>query len=307
MARYGRRRAKGYGDLPKAEETPIPSQTWSQHFTFSEWMNHVENGKPQGRAADANQRSSRKTNDERGWGESKDWYGTANWQEALDLAKNGWSEGVAKIGPILEKIDRSTAKDVTVPAIVNDVTGDCVDVDAYLSGQPENMLRWDEVEDTKRVARILFNIAVSGGVSTEAIQWRGATVLALVDRLEAQGIRAEVTCVIHSTQWGGYQNSTYFTVKEASEPLHLDRMAFFLVHPSSFRRLGFSGLECLPADVVNGMKFYAAGNYSQPKRMEKPADYDLMIPEMHLYSVEESVREIEKMFNQICSVQKLTV
>lgn len=288
---------------PRVIEETIPPQTWEQHFTFTEWMNQVEFAQPQGRAADAKQRTSQKTNDDRGWGEDKNWYGTSNWSEAMSLARDGWPEGRAKIGPILEQIDRSTAKDVMVPVIVNDVTGDCVDVDAYLTGQPENMLKWDEREDTKRVARILFNISVSSGVSTEAIQWRGATVLALVDRLEAQGIRAEVTCVIHCQQWGGYQNSTYFTVKEANEPLHLDRMAFFLIHPSSFRRLGFSGLECLPADCVNAMKFYADGNYGQPKRLDKPEGFDLLVPEMHLDSVEKSVQEIEKMFDQICAIK----
>jgi hypothetical protein len=240
-----------------------------------------------------------------------DWFGTDSWEHMTRLATEGWPEGCQQMAEIVQKIDLATAGAVMVPQPVWDVTGDFVDVEAFIKGEPENMVRWEELETQKRVARIAFNISVSGAVSTEAIRWKGATVLALIDRLEAQGIRVELDLANPVKNWEKpiSTHCLWYNVKKADQPLHLDRLAFHLVNPSALRRLGFSAESAQPAEIVNRMGFYTGGCYGLPiaLKADQTKGYDLVIPEFHLDSVAEAVKQIEEMFETVCQAGSLTI
>jgi hypothetical protein len=283
------------------EDTP-GSRHYEHHLTYSEYLEQALYGEPRGGSKSMGARRSRETGD-------SGWAGTNTWEEAAKLATEGWPEGREFIGKIVDQIDNVTAKFVTLPAPYNDVSGDYVDVGAYLEGIPENMVRWEEQESPKRVVRILYTAGCSGSVSKEAIRWKGATTLALIDRLEAQGIRVEL-----DVAWSdgddikGNEKSiwtTYVTFKSASDALHLDTLAFHLANAASMRRIQFSYRETLSKEEVNKFGFHSSGGYGYSRRATGEG-YDLIIPELYLATVEDSVREIEKMFDVICG-EKLTV
>jgi hypothetical protein len=265
-------------------------------FTYAEYLDRAINGKPvSGSLAETHGRLSRNVTN---WSKFAK---TASFEEATKLATEGWSEGREFIGEILSKLDDLNARTVTTPQPFNDVSGDYVDVGAYLEGVPECMIRWAETECQKRVARILFNMAASGGVSNEAIQWRGATTLALIDRLEAQGIRVELDIVFSVFSQSNPDNTTEIlvTLKESDEPLHLDRLAFHLAHPSSLRRLSYSLRETFSKLEVRLFGTHDKKKYGLP-RTSKPEGYDLIVPAFALGTMDESISQVESMFTQIC-------
>jgi hypothetical protein len=230
---------------------------------------------------------------------------TRSWEDAATLALEGWKEGREMVGKITKDVEGHM--DVLKPVNVWDVTGDFVDVGAFVTGEPECMIRWEEEPARKRVARIMLNMSVSAGVSTETLSWRGATVLALIDKLEGEGVRCEVDlgwcCKSHGKTAPNY--TVIINVKKAEEPLHMDRMAFHLVHPSSVRRLMFSYAECASdADVIEH-GFHDDSGYGMPVSNIQPylppgEKYDLVVSGLQLHGVEASIKQIERMFKIIC-------
>lgn len=236
-----------------------------------------------------------------------DWTGTESFDAAKRLALEGWPLGRELVGQILTEVESEMESETQVMGW--DVTGDFVDVGAFVSGQPENMMRWEPVPERKRVARILLNMSVSSGVSTKVIRWRGATVMALIDRLEQSGVRIELDMAYACTNHGRSSAVFIANLKRAEEPLHLDLLSFHLTHPSSFRRIFFSFVEQCPKSVIDAFGFKFNGSYGIPEKVNdlipESEHYDLIIPEMNLCTVEASIAEIEKMFNIINDVKEL--
>jgi hypothetical protein len=233
------------------------------------------------------------------------WHGTDNFEHAARLEREGWPEGCQKMANIVAKLDLKQSGDIMVPQPIMDVSGDYVDVATFIQGVPECMVRWEEVETQKRIAKILFNGSVSGGVSVDAIQWKGATVLALIDRLEATGIRVELDIINISVSHRDERDSTLYTVKKAQDSLHIDRLAFHLVNPSSLRRFNFACCENKEPWICERMDYqHGYGSPGNPSPRQRKG-YDLIVPELHLCTVDQSIKEIERMFNTVCKVGEL--
>jgi hypothetical protein len=174
---------------------------------------------------------------------SNNWAGTGTYEEALGLLENGWPEGLNQIAfhnYKVRPVQPSESLDFTAHF---DVCGDSVDVGRYLSGEPECMIdhRMKIVPKQGRVIKMLVNVAASSMIDRDSMFRRGAVALRILDALEGSGYRCEVTCGSVFRGATSYHAST--VVKEADQPLDLDRMAFFLAHPSIERRLFFRIFE----------------------------------------------------------------
>ena len=66
----------------------------------------------------------------------KAWAGTDTFGEAVELAENGWRDGLKKIKKAIEDLEALPAVEM-LP--VFDVCGEAFNLDAVLQGQPENM------------------------------------------------------------------------------------------------------------------------------------------------------------------------
>jgi hypothetical protein len=176
----------------------------------------------------------------------RDFYGTKSIKEAEGLLAKGWPDGAARIARLRDKLNvvvREAAAS-RVRDTVWGVEGEWCDVGRIAIGEPECCARVDSEGDgeTGRVVTLRYNAAVSGSVSTTAIEARGVAVLAAVDLIEASGVRCEVI-YSQGSRGMGPNLECNVVVKAADTPVDLDRLAFVLVHPSFFRRIGFAFLE----------------------------------------------------------------
>lgn len=224
-------------------------------FDFDGWLEHVAQT-PKFHGA-ASRRS-----------ENAGWSGTATFEDAMRLAKEGWPEGMARVKEMTESLWKVIGQQMTRVDVDYDVAGSFADVDRFLTGEPENMVLFVEDENVRgrgKVVKIWANMAASCGVSTETIFCRGAAVVALVDALEKLGYSCEI--VVASAiagRWRGDEDVLQYDVcvRKAGEPLDLDRLAFALANAAWLRRLVFSAKE--QEDEGIRRRFGIPGGYGYP-------------------------------------------
>ena len=178
----------------------------------------------------------------------EDWYQTKDFAEALNLAINGWPEGREKANMFSSAIVDKVSSLIEKQDIQYDVTGQDFDIGLVMQGVPEcwYMLTSRIVEGTgTRQLRLVFNNCVSAGISTEVMTRKGAAAVALVQCLELAGFRVEIALKNGLASSYGQGSSYIFqtVLKDAGQPIDIDRIVYALAHPSAFRRIGFSIFE----------------------------------------------------------------
>lgn len=168
---------------------------------------------------------------------------TASYEAATDLAVNGWPEGTEKAAKLAYPIIDKLAAQLQREEFNYSNTGITFDVARVLEGEPECWIECEQVvvDAPGRVLRLVFNAAVSAGISTDTIMAKGAVTGALVSLLERAGFRVQVDCVIAIRS--AMTHETWVPVKAAGQDLDLSRLIFALAHPAMLRRMWFSAAE----------------------------------------------------------------
>lgn len=175
------------------------------------------------------------------YGDAK-WSGTKDYAEAMSLAFNGWTAIRPAVDSIMSRIrDRIADRTAPVFNMSHDVCGMAVDMAAFMSGQPECMIMPipEPSRNSGKVVRIHYNAVGNCHVKAEAMQERGAAILALVDALNVLGVNAEIWTEI-SVNKGRRKGSVLVNVKNAHESVDVNRLMFALGSPSYLRRLTVS-------------------------------------------------------------------
>ena len=164
------------------------------------------------------------------------WFGTSSFDEALRLAVHG--------DPVIrDKMDSAVAKLQPEQVIEWEFApvGVLPCIPAYAAGVPEDMMFPIEVEKQARIARICVNISTSASVSPQSIINRGAAIVALIDRLQIEGWRIELSVVWQGLVSCNHNDTMSYrvVVTQAQEPVHMDWISFALAHPSMDRRVMF--------------------------------------------------------------------
>tara|TARA_R110002020_G_scaffold265840_1_gene480630 strand:+ start:62 stop:919 length:858 start_codon:yes stop_codon:yes gene_type:complete len=216
------------------------------------------------------------------------WDMGADWDETLRLARDGWAKGLKRITDKRELLEIPESSDKSIqPQPIPAQAGDEVDVGLYLSGEPECMIEYQPeiIPSFGKVARIIVNLTSSCNVKAETYFQRGAAASLLVDALENCGIRCEVWGVF---AYGGYGrrnnliNSHWWVpVKAADEPLEMDRLAFLLAHPATFRRLSFRLIEQLPRKQFKDNHESGYGSCMEIPTEEREADGTIYFDRQH--------------------------
>ncbi len=175
------------------------------------------------------------------------WHGTGTFQEAADLANRGWPDGLRRIKNTITIIERFMAQRQPRRELEYDIRGPgIIDFDRYIQGRPDSWVVWEDVDDqagvSTQIVPIIYNVATSSGVSIDTMFYRGAAVVALIDILEHNNIRCDVTL----TSRVNHRHEDYLFrvhIKKAGDVLDLDRMAYALCHGAVLRRLMFSLFE----------------------------------------------------------------
>jgi hypothetical protein len=125
--------------------------------------------------------------------------------------------------------------------MVADVSGDILDVGAYLDGTPECFRRKSRIE-TKPVIRIAVDMGFLGGVDGFAINNRGVAIVALVNELQQNGYGVQMT-IYNKTNFD-YSKFRGYKVRMdiACDPIDISELSC-ICHPCFKRRLCFALVE----------------------------------------------------------------
>jgi hypothetical protein len=207
--------------------------------SWSELINIAETGE----SDYIGERSSRRTRD-------LEWSSLGStFEETITLARSGWKDGTKRIKQELDILyahvpSRRVKKELRYAP----VGPGTMNMAKYISGHPKPYQVWKntEIESNKgkatgRIIPITFNIVASGGISADEMFQKGSMVCALVDLIERSGRRVEL--ILRAATGNENILRVQTTIKQAGDPLDIDRLAFALAHPGSLRRIIFSHLE----------------------------------------------------------------
>ncbi|NMA75095.1 MAG: hypothetical protein GX963_13305 [Bacteroidales bacterium] len=171
---------------------------------------------------------------------------TKDFNEAVELFRNGWSDMATKLVQKLKVIE-SKIEPTMKPRNVLGVAGYQVIVPLYLQGIPNNMVTKKMVPVKQKVITLNKSIDYNAGVSADRIIEESVKAMQIVKKLEAQGYRCNLNIVLGTT--AGYPSKQFVVkvrIKSANEKLNVSKLAFPLVHPSMLRRLFFRFIEVYP-------------------------------------------------------------
>lgn len=176
--------------------------------------------------------------------------------DAIRMAREGWPDGERKLADALKKADALAV------AGAGSLSGDSLDWSALPDLVPSTSpaARWDlgdfmtgapdlyreQVPPPARVLRLVVDGSVLCDITADQITEAAGALVSVIQRLQAQGVTVSVDLVFGGR---GVRQSdvpgSIFLVPIISEgrTMELDRLAFWLSHPSSFRRYGFALFE----------------------------------------------------------------
>lgn len=172
---------------------------------------------------------------------------TLSYEQALKLANDGWPEGLATMKSIAGDLKRLRGDQVERFDITYTESGDDVDVDRYISGEPENMAEYKPqyVPIVGRIIKMVVAINGNSGVTARQMFLRGAAAVRIADLLESAGLRSEIW-IVDSDGRGQIYSQTTVVVKRPEQPIELDLLAFMLANASVHRRFWFRLCEQYP-------------------------------------------------------------
>jgi hypothetical protein len=180
---------------------------------------------------------------------------TEDFNEAVELFKNGWSDMATQLVQKLKVIENKVEPTMK-PRNVLGVAGYQVIVPLYLQGVPNNMVTKKMVPVKQKVVTLNKSIDYSGSVDADRIIEESIKAMQIIKKLEAQGYRCNLNLVLGTT--AGSPTKQFIIkvrLKSANEKLNVSKLAFPLVHPSMLRRLFFRFIEVYPhitEDFVSG-------------------------------------------------------
>jgi len=229
---------------------------------FDSWPEYVLYAQNQPTDMDQYYRASRRHEDGGGYG--GDFSAVKTFDEAIVLANEGWKKGSNEMKTILEPVFNNISKMIERTEVNHDVEGHAIDVGRFVDGEPECWMKFEDVlqeaEMGNKLIRITFNMCCSAGVSTKTIMRKGTAIAALCELLEYAGHRVEIILCDANGREGGFwlgsnkqdqklNFENYIVVKPFQQNLDPSIVSMALAHPATFRRLEFSVMECLPADL----------------------------------------------------------
>ena len=190
-----------------------------------------------------------------------DFSGGVSYDEARHMAVNGWPEGLPGLEDAL-KFARAPYEYSVAYEMPADIQGSAVDPGAYFAGVPEAFhtpVETHAVQIGFDGVEVVFNAFVSCGVGLDVIYARGATCILLAHSCAMSSIPCRIV--------GGFAISPAYGMKGADfsvvlsdwdEPIDFPKLAYWLCHASTTRRIGF---RLLDSHDVNLHKI----NYSSPR------------------------------------------
>lgn len=192
---------------------------------------------------------------------------TQSFQEAMQLARYGWPEGLRRlkdIEPIDLQLTKITQQSYDIESRY-DVAGGSVNIGRYLSYAPDCMRRMAPTRNhtlPSRIQKVMILGDYDGNVHPNDVLRHGYMVYQIIDALEQANIQTDITIAFSSNKNRMYElhdyhfYETYIRIKEPADIIYPEKLLFCLAHPSMFRRLVFSEREKNPWSVRDFFHFY---------------------------------------------------
>lgn len=187
------------------------------------------------------------------------------WDEAKDAFLQGWPDGVKETCEMAQGFpvgNKTTRFKVALSEV-----GDEPSIEAYLEGDPENMITYirEESSSPGAIYRIEYNPFYSAGATGDRIRERGAMVLGIYNHIISMGGNCEIIMKLNVTSPGNQGGRLIITapVTSSDRPMSMDRLAFMLANRDFYRRIMFGFMENLKDDSYE--KFVEPG-YGYPTR-----------------------------------------
>jgi hypothetical protein len=174
-----------------------------------------------------------------------DWAGSQDLNTAVQLGLDGWHDIRPDVDAMFSRMEEQINMSLgDVFEMRYDYSGDSVDIDRFLMGDPEHMMDYETVPSGRmgRVVRVLVNGSASAFVTPELIRQRGVLAVALIDVLSKLGVGVELW-LESATEYNDKLHSQLIKIHSSEERLDIDNLMFSMAHPSMLRRVGFSILE----------------------------------------------------------------
>lgn len=206
---------------------------------------------------------------------TREFTGTADWKEAVDLALYGWPKGGARIRHYAQSFFEDISSKIAQSDFVRGIEpGVGIDIGAYCAGEPEVWIQ-EHVRHVdgvgNRVLSVAYNISADVSVPRSVITQRGALAVAMVQALETAGFSVELSVVSGAGVLCGKPKHAFhfdyaIRVKDSDQPINVDRVAFAIMHPSMLRRIGFAITERMMAPDRFASNMYSQG-YGTPANL----------------------------------------
>lgn len=182
---------------------------------------------------------------------------------------------------LAEDVIKELQQDRILPefAPVYDVQGMDVDIERYLTGEPECMIEYPiaEILSTGPVVTMVVGMNYSAIQTKEAILAQGRLAVALAMALSACGYSLEIWSEMHTSDTGDYRmedcpHSIKVRVKvlEAGTSIDPAGLTYALAHPSMLRIFGFSAMHLAPDTHKSACRIGAG--YGNPRKID-PKDW----------------------------------
>lgn len=203
---------------------------------------------------------------------SKDFSGTANWEEACQMLATGYLDVIRKLKKNIaqqNKLNSKFVEEIDRPRPYIGVQGYCPCVPNAIRNIPQSMINIDRKPMKRKTLHILYSF---GGSCMETTDWfinAGTALLSAVDIIEKGGIQTKIDLNFFPSFEGDEMTFPTICIKNYGERYSVQKISFPLVHPSIFRRIGFKWLETSP-DISR--RFYNYGRSPQYDKLEEALD-----------------------------------
>ncbi|MBZ0158413.1 MAG: hypothetical protein K8I29_19620 [Alphaproteobacteria bacterium] len=175
---------------------------------------------------------------------NKDWC-AMTFAEAEKCLISGWPEGSEVIALIADVLESKMEIEAGI-SYNYDVTGECIDVGAYLEGVPECWLAAVPEERQKPSLEIIVNCSISSGVKESKIINRGAVITALIDALHRHyALKVNFVERCNGEHENGFnrENLRIELPVDTRNGYSRDMIAFLTACPAYLRRILFAVTE----------------------------------------------------------------
>lgn len=210
---------------------------------------------------------------------SEDFAGTRSWEHAEKLRMYGDKESagmISKFSSQLENVMEKVVKERT--RNYNDVAGFQPIVPNAIMNLPISMINQKRVVKKGKIIKLFCDMGFSASTKKEALAYRGALILSVIDSYEKQGYRIELLTGVTSHS-GSNTFGFILPIKKSGQPLNVLKTAYYIVNPSFLRRTYFQFCESVKdiKDITHGGYGGQRNEDDRKKALEKIIDDDCVI------------------------------